>query len=261
LPDGDLSQRWPDPSNFLQPAAVPDSPSAQFPYAVDFLRSDRGPLRAVTTRADRARAEVKIIDLTFARQNYHFPIRSERDAQLAYDLVLRYLRQFNYYAHKILFEEERMFCEIEFGSIHKTTRDLARDFAAFEPPMGNRGSESQLAEVARRLASVASLRPEDARSIVAAVASKPDEMVQASQKLLKPPTRFVSRKDITDADLNDPAILRAHIDFANQHKNSDIATLDPDTANKLRKARLVRKYDIERRHMANPNPYKFLTDM
>ena len=78
-----------------------------------------------------------------------------------------------------------------------------------------------------------------------------EEFKRTAAGAFAPKKKFVSRKDITDDDLNNPVVLQAHISFANQHSKTDPATLNSEDAYKLRKARLVRKYDIDRRHMSN----------
>jgi hypothetical protein len=108
--------------------------------------------------------------------------------------------------------------------------------------------------VAQALAQLSRTSTDDAKIIVDAVLANAAIMIGAAQKALRPKKKFISKDDITDNDLDDPAVLQAHIDFANQHKNTDPSTLNSDEAYKLRKARLVRKYDIDRRHMSGPKP-------
>jgi len=179
-----------------------------------------------------------------------------REAELQHDLIQARQRLINL--------QTQLSARQNSGSVSEQdvqNRPVPRETTSTDQERGSLGSSQRLplldtsreltrpAETAALcLAQATDIPIEAARKIVTATAKKPDEMRAASEKLLRAPKRFVSRADITDDDLNNPAVLRAHIDFAKLHKNTNPTMLDDDQAYKLRKSRLVRKYDIDRRH-------------
>lgn len=133
----------------------------------------------------------------------------------------------------------------------KTLADFEAAVAGITAP----SSESPLPAVllSQGLAEFSGISTDDAKTVVDAMPVGASILVEASRKILKRKLRL-SIKNIPDSELNDPTVIEDAHKFANAHRYTSIAALPEHEANKLRRARLIQKYDIDRRQKTAPAP-------
>jgi hypothetical protein len=101
-------------------------------------------------------------------------------------------------------------------------------------------------QLAQALAQHAGTSAEDAKIIVDAVRVNAPVMIAAGEKLLRRKPKL-SKNDLTEAEMNDPEVIRENVEFARANTQIRIGTLGEAEANKLRRARLIEKIDRDRR--------------
>jgi hypothetical protein len=96
--------------------------------------------------------------------------------------------------------------------------------------------------LAQALAQYSGTSVDDARTLVKALSVDAPAVIEASKKLLKPKSRFFTRSDFSDEELNDQQKIDAAKTTVNSHRRDRIEDLDEKTAYELRRATALLRY-------------------